>query len=465
MKAFSIIVISILIFPFHSLSQRADNTVPEKGKVIQSVTCSSNPKYSYSLFLPLNYSGFSAWPVIFVFDPAGKGSLGVEGFARAAAKYGYIVAGSNNSKNQLPGAELSEAVNSMFSDVEAKFSIDHRRVYTAGFSGGARVASMIAMQTGIITGVIACGAGLPNEEGLDKAPQFAFFGIVGTHDMNYIEMYDLGNKLYETGARSYILTFEGGHAWPSADLLEKAVGWMEIQAMNTGIEKRNTEFTDLNFTKELQKAKQLLTKGSLIESARCYEYLTRDYPGRKELPTIKRTIDSLKRTTGYSKALRDVEKDRSWEQQMQNKMANILFARVREESLPDTARDRWTAQASMLRDLEKKGTPSQRAMASRIIMLSSTMCYETGKNMTASNKNSVSLICFRLGALIDPGNNEMQFQLAKTWAINGKNTESLSALEVAIKSGYKNKKSIETDPAFAGIRSQKRYNELLSLIK
>src|SRR5947209_16943004 len=98
------------------------------------------------------------WPIIFAFDPGARGLMPIEHFKDAAEKYGYIVVGSNNSKNG-PNVHLSAIINSFWEDTHNRFPIDDKRVYTSGFSGGARVACGVGyMYEGSVAGVIACGA-------------------------------------------------------------------------------------------------------------------------------------------------------------------------------------------------------------------------------------------------------------------------------------------------------------------
>ena len=105
----------------------------------------------------------------------------VERFRDAAEKYGYIVAGSNNSRNSSWQAS-SAAIRAMPSDVGARLSIDEKRVYTAGLSGGARVAMEVALGTGRIAGVIASSAGYPDAVPRKTVP-FAVFGTAGTRGL------------------------------------------------------------------------------------------------------------------------------------------------------------------------------------------------------------------------------------------------------------------------------------------
>ena len=52
--------------------------------------------------------------------------------------YGYVVAGSNNSRNDAYPRSI-EAADAMMRDASRRFSLDLRRLYVTGFSGGARV--------------------------------------------------------------------------------------------------------------------------------------------------------------------------------------------------------------------------------------------------------------------------------------------------------------------------------------
>src|SRR5258708_24878109 len=109
------------------------------GTLIPKVVTAANPEQSYALYVPKSYSATRPWPIIYAFDPVANGSRPVELMKDSAERYGYIVAGANNSRNGSWKIE-AEAAQAMLHDTEKRLSIDGRRVYFAGFSGGARVA-------------------------------------------------------------------------------------------------------------------------------------------------------------------------------------------------------------------------------------------------------------------------------------------------------------------------------------
>ena len=70
-----------------------------RGRLIEAVVCAKEPQQSYALYVPSNYEAGRRWPVVFCFDPGARGRAPVERLQAAAEKFGWLVAGSNNSRN------------------------------------------------------------------------------------------------------------------------------------------------------------------------------------------------------------------------------------------------------------------------------------------------------------------------------------------------------------------------------
>ncbi|OYU98918.1 MAG: hypothetical protein CFE26_26705, partial [Verrucomicrobiales bacterium VVV1] len=203
--------------------------------------CQADPKQTYALYVPTCYVPTRKWPVIFCFDPGARGRVPVERLQAAAEKYGYIVAGSLNSRNG-PWADNAAAIQAVVRDVERHLSIDVRRIYAAGLSGGARVATQVAIG-GLAKGVIACSAGFPpSEDGIPGEVEFAFFGTAGSEDFNRGELWRLDGELNDRKAPHRIVFFDGGHEWASSALLTEAVEWLELYAMRTGAREKDATF-------------------------------------------------------------------------------------------------------------------------------------------------------------------------------------------------------------------------------
>jgi poly(3-hydroxybutyrate) depolymerase len=106
----------------------ARSQTPAPGMVHASVAVAADPTNSYALYLPSAYSPAKRWPLLLVFDPFARGEVSVKLFHEAAEKYGFIVVGSNNSRNfQDPSA----VIRTLWADVKERYAIDPRRIYTA----------------------------------------------------------------------------------------------------------------------------------------------------------------------------------------------------------------------------------------------------------------------------------------------------------------------------------------------
>lgn len=118
----------LLVLTSESLSAGIEPGVP-----VASVPCEAEPQKSYALYLPSAYDPEREWPLILAFDPSGNGLRPVEIFEAAAERHGYIVAGSNDSRNYTSWEFELAAAAAVWRDVAGRFSIDSKRVYTAGF--------------------------------------------------------------------------------------------------------------------------------------------------------------------------------------------------------------------------------------------------------------------------------------------------------------------------------------------
>ncbi len=111
--------------------------------------------------------------------------------------------------------------------------MDSNNLYTAGFSGGSRIASAIAFSNSSIDGMIGCSAGLIQSFGIEpeKGMELDYVGMVGNQDMNYLEMLSLGERLDQLDIENTIFVYEGGHSWPHDTLIVEAANWLRLRAM------------------------------------------------------------------------------------------------------------------------------------------------------------------------------------------------------------------------------------------
>ena len=152
-------------------------------------------------------------PVIYFFDPHGDGLLPVKKYKALADTYHFILIGSNNSKNGNDWTATEDIWKVLSDDSQKRLPIDAKRIYTGGFSGGAKVATYIALTHPDIRGVIAGGAALAEMAAKGENLHFSFSGIVGQGDMNMTDLVAINNSLDKTATRHRLIFFDGKHEW------------------------------------------------------------------------------------------------------------------------------------------------------------------------------------------------------------------------------------------------------------
>jgi poly(3-hydroxybutyrate) depolymerase len=289
------------------------------GQIVPDVVCATDSSQSYALYLPGAYNEDRAWPVIFAFDPGGRGRVPVERYQAAAERYGFIVAGSNNSRNG--SAENGKAVVAMTGDVLSRFRADEHRVYLAGMSGGSRVALGVALGSpkDHVAGVIASSAGYPDGK-LRKTLPFPIFATAGTEDFNHLEMRQLDRAL---SSPHRLAVFEGGHVWLSSELAIDAVEWMELQAMKSGLKPRDEREIDQMFAKRQAAADaSKADKDTFL----ALQAMADDFDRLKDVRAIAARAAELGRDKNVRAALK---RDRDEDDREESMLDDIMMAEAR----------------------------------------------------------------------------------------------------------------------------------------
>lgn len=206
-----------------------------RGVLLPSVPCQADPGHSYALYLPSGYREDRAWPVLFSFSPGGTGTDPVERFREAAERSGWIVVGSNDSRNGPPGPAL-RAQDALWKDVHARFRVDPRRSYATGFSGGARMALQLALKhPKAIAGLVSIGAFWADPgRTLRDLGHLEFVLCCGLEDVAHFELVQGRQELKARGWKALSIRFDGGHEWPPAAVCGEALEALDLGAMERG---------------------------------------------------------------------------------------------------------------------------------------------------------------------------------------------------------------------------------------
>ncbi len=435
------------------------------GTIIPTVVTAAEPGQTYALYLPSSYDARRAWPVICAFDPAGRGQLPLECFKESAEKYGYIVAGSNISRNGPVSASLRAGL-AMMRDVLGRFSIDDRRLYATGFSGGARVAvAMAQMQKGRIAGVIGCAAGFPEGEHPTAQTPFAFCGTIGNEDYNWVEMNRLDRALASLDKPHRLLRFSGGHTWPPKDAAMAAVEWLELQAMKAGTRPKDAALIEGRLRRDLSQAKDDEGRGALYEAWLSYSDLATTFRGLIDVQPFGTRATALQAQEVVRKQIRLEREAEDLEIAQRVEIARYIGQMADTDQQTDATRNLYTLITVLKRNEQRASTPSDRLRARRLIEHVSITAYYAGQPLFDSGEYSSALSFFRIQAAIHPESSAIQYRLAVTCGRAGDRKNALEALKRAADNGFSDVARIEQESGFEKVRNDARYGQILDVVR
>jgi hypothetical protein len=432
------------------------DSVFAKGKVIEQVNCKKDISQSYSLYLPSYYSEDKKWPVVYAFDAHGKGSLAVELFKDMAEKYGYIIVGSNNSKNGTPLAITSVIYDTLYSDTHRRFSIDDTRIYTAGFSGGSRVASYVAIEKGKIVAVIGCGAGFGSQQ--QPTQKFDFFGVAGREDMNLNEMILLDSALAKAGYTHYLESFDGKHEWPPKPVVADAFLWIELKAMKDKLETTNDTMVKGLSGRWKEEYKSLTEKDKKYYDAyllcnKVISYLD----GLTEVSFFKTEKSSLEKNAVVIQKRKHLDEIAAKESEQQAFYLNALST----QSL-----GWWQTQVGLINQkIKSTSDDEEKYMYKRVLNYLSLAVYMNISSMMKSGQFDQAETFNTIYALVDPENPEHAYISATLSMKKGKPIDAITYLEKAATLGFAETARLESDTVMTSLKQQEKYSKILETIK
>lgn len=169
----------------------------------------------YNVFIP-NHD--QLLPAIILFDPHGKTEKVIEMYSTLAEKYKIALVGYDDSSNDTPFERTQNKFSPWLNEINNKYPLDSNRLFFLGFSGGARVASLLSYYESKIKGIGLCGAGGGDPYYWDSR-DISIFGFCGTGDFNYREFIQMGQLKTQKAKYSFRL-FHGKHEWPPQEIIE-----------------------------------------------------------------------------------------------------------------------------------------------------------------------------------------------------------------------------------------------------
>jgi len=458
----------LLVFP----GAAWDRPLPEgihPGEVIESVPCKRFPGQSYALYLPSAYTPQKKWPVVYAFDPGAEGDIPVSKYHEVAEKYGYILAGSNNSQNFL-GASEGTAIQAMLEDVEERFSLDPARIYTTGFSGGARVATLVALRCADpckVAGVVASGATYPGNASPSAKDSFLYFMALGETDFNYPEVVQTRLAKERFGSPYRMRLFPGPHQWAPAAVFEETVEWFQLRAMHAGAIPKDEAFIAEQRKKALAEVGQAEAEHETLRAFFAYKSLAEDFQGLADVADAQAKLESLKRSPELKKALDKERADVEMQQQLEGEAAANIARFFQNPTGFDP--DLRSSILTTMQTLKRNGQNAKDEGRKRVYLRAESSLFaqlvEEGQRRKMAGKFSEALSFFEVLGEASPERAWPPLLIAETRTAMGDHKRALKALRQAANTGHIDAQLLEKDQDLAPLFSDPGFQQIVAELK
>ena len=457
-------LMSLSVMVAYGRTDRPSQTLPRPGQR-GNVICAADPTQSYALYLPSAYTPEKSWPIVYFFDPVGNGRRPLDLYKDIAEKYGFIFAASNNSRNF--SGEQAQSVNAMWVDTHVRLALDEQRMYASGFSGGARVAGAMAIHCPKcrVAGVIAHGAGYP-AGATDTNSNLPYYFAIGDHDFNWPEVMTIRRTREQHNLPYRVRVFSGPHQWAPSSVMEDAINWMRLKAMQTGVLQRDAAFIDQYFQATQAEADENEKRNDVLGEFFAYRTLVSDFSGFKNVDDAAARLTALKKSPALKRALKDEREQIDEQLAVESGVSEKVHAYV--DGSPS---DPFISSAGILQAIAglqsqaaHSATETKRLVFSRALDDIWVDGLEEGQEALEARHYAKAEACFELMKRVrdEPW---PVLLLAETHAAAGNKRQAFLDLEEAVRRGLQDADAIESNPHLQVLKSDPAFQRLLARLK
>lgn len=427
------------------------NATMARGVVNDTVLCKANSAHAYALYLPSYYNSSESWPCIILFDAHARGALPVRMYKDIAERYGFILIGSDISKNGTTTEVLRNIIATLWDDIHDRYNIDTSRTYTSGFSGGSKVAALAAIDHRSVAGVIGCAGGFPNL-GQGFRHEFEYFGIAGDYDFNEMEMLQLDTYLTQFKHPHQVLTWKGIHAWPPATEYTAAVLWMMVNSMKK--HKLQTNDTVINELKNYFDERIAGAKNDELTIAILLEGSARTFDGLTDVGNYKQQFSAMTdKWQGQPPYIKYLQEEQTLDQEVAAK-----FTVWDEQTLTGKIK-------GLQQKAEHCGIVPQANAIRRVLAYTGLISYMNVSQTLAAGDLAHAESYLRIFKMADPKNPDCSYFAAVLAARKADAKGTIAALDNAAKLGYSDVDQLVSESVFGPIRQDNAFLAIVQRVR
>ncbi|HKL36370.1 MAG TPA: hypothetical protein VJ899_08775 [Salegentibacter sp.] len=450
----------ILLLSFITQLGTAQEIEIPLGKIVDSIPTSDTVAGSFALYLPTKFDEKQKWPVIFVFDPQGRGRATAQLFRTIAEKQSYVIASSNLNLKKDSLKNNITRVNSFIRQVDGMLSIDRQQVYIAGLSEGGQLAAALPFVYNNISGVLAIENAWLNTEYLNTTNKFMFSAIAcdernTMHVLKEIEAY-LDKENYPTEMHFY--TCEDKVEWPDTYVIQNAVAGFTLNAMKEGKRPEDLELLEQLYNNEVEYAQVLRRTRNYYRAFEKLKQIEDKYEDFSLDADLSDEIKNIRRNKAFRKQRRDYRNAIASENAKREEFIYYMDSDVVTSNFENIGW--WAAQVEELKENEEKFTGPKQKKASRLLGFLDNLSETYYNNYVNSRANARSKVFVSiLRTIFDKKDPEAYLNIIKIAGHDGDHQTALLYLEDLLKTGFNDMEALYDIEGILDLKLSKAYNE------
>lgn len=436
------------------------------GRLIERVASTADPTRSYALLLPPGHGDGTPRPLLLVLDPRGRAMRALDLFRRPAARRGWIVMSSYDTRSDTTGDVNEDALRAMIADANERLAVDGRRLYLAGFSGTARIGWVVASTlSDHVAGLIGVGAGFPpaletmmRTDARTLPASFSFWGGAGRLGFNHDEVRRLDATLDQLGIRHRIEFYPGRHGWLPAEHAAAAIDWLELQAMRSGLAARDSALVDSLHRSALAAARSAEAAGRPVDALRRWKRVTDDFAGLRPVGEPRDRVRALEDHPAVRRRRERLEQEARQREAFLERMAGVL---ERDPGFrPAEAAEELELEALRRRAAGTGDTLDAQAAGRLLEQLYVQTSFYLPRRALRGGDPGRALAYLDLAERARPGRRRTAWFRARALAQAGREQEAVAELKELVEAGFP-RSALADDPWLAPLREASGWRELV----
>lgn len=454
--------LTIVMCFFVALGTLAQDRQIPIGRVSGPLPVGDSLDSSFEIYLPSQFDSSKEWPVIFVFDPEGRGRSAAQLFRSVAEDQSYIVVAFNDDlrKDSLQ-ANLNKS-SDLLNAVLSAFPVDLNQVFAAGLNEGGKVASAIPIIYGKLAGVIPVGEAWIHTDFIANKKPFRFTGLVSENDPRMYELQEVEKFLKKADFPASLNYYdEGKEDWPTEAVISDAVTSFTLWALKNNLRKDDkATLLEKLYRNEMDYAQMLRRKGYYYDSYQKLEGMDESFDDTPFEDEIKEEIKQLRRNDKFRAQRRDLNHAEAEAAEKQEMYKLYLNYDVLENNFDNVGW--WAYQMDEIHKLQKSGNLAQKRLGYTLegyLNALTRLSYENIQQNSSDIDTKVLISVLRtVVAKKDP---EAYLNIIQLAGHDGDFNTALLYLEDLLKTGFKDMDALYDIPGILDLKFSKEYNDLI----